>query len=84
MAGIAQKEGISGARVYQVMNFLKMPEDIQTYLRNIDDYREAQYLNEKRLRYLLRLDSDKEKAEAFRAVVSQLGRKGPDWRKLRR
>ena len=55
------------------MNFLKMPEDVQTYLRNINDHREAQYLNEKRLRHILYLGCEAEKVEAFRQWYLNLG-----------
>ena len=76
MRRIARKEGISSTRVYQVMNFLKMPEDVQAYLKSTRDRREAKYLNEKRLRHLfLDLEGDEQKLEAFQKVVSQVTRR---------
>ena len=73
MRAIARKEGISSTRVYQVMNFLKMPEEVQAYLKSTRDHREATYLNEKRLRLLfLDMESDKEKVRAFHKMVSQV------------
>ena len=73
MRRIARREGISSTRVYQVMNFLKMPEDVQAYLRSTRDRREAKYLNEKRLRHLfLDMETEEEKIEAFEEVLASL------------
>ena len=73
MFEIARREGISSTRLYQVMNFLKMPEEVQAYLKSTRDRREAKYLNEKRLRHLfLDLETEEEKVEAFQEVLASL------------
>lgn len=47
---IAKKEGLTRARVTQIMNLLKLPAEFREYLLRLDDPREIRKLSERKLR----------------------------------
>jgi hypothetical protein len=47
---IAKKEGLTRARVTQIMNLLKLPADLQEFLLNLDDPNEIRKFSERKLR----------------------------------
>ncbi len=47
---IAKKEGLSRARVTQVMNLLKLPEAVKMFLAHLDDSQEIRMHSERKLR----------------------------------
>ena len=47
---IAKKEGLSRARVTQVMNLLKLPVEVKTFLAGLDDSLEIRRHSERKLR----------------------------------
>lgn len=47
---IAAKEGVSRARVTQVMNLLKLPEEMRDFLLGLDDPKEIRRYSERKLR----------------------------------
>jgi hypothetical protein len=47
---IAKKEGLTRARVTQIMNLLKLPSDFQQYLLRLDDPEEIRKYSERKLR----------------------------------
>jgi hypothetical protein len=52
-AQIAAQEGLSRARVTQVMSLLALPSDVQRYLAALRDPKEIRFFSERRLRRLL-------------------------------
>jgi ParB-like chromosome segregation protein Spo0J len=47
---IAKREGLSRARVTQVMNLLKLPVEVREFLARLDDLKEIRRYSERRLR----------------------------------
>ena len=47
---IAKKERLTRARVTQIMNLLKLPEEVQEFLAGLEDRREIRKYSERRLR----------------------------------
>ena len=50
MSEIARIEGLTRARVTQVINLLKLPAEMQNYLLNLDDPKEVRKFSERKLR----------------------------------
>jgi len=50
MSEIARKEGLTRARVTQIINLLKLPADLQEFLFKLDDPKEIREYSERRLR----------------------------------
>jgi hypothetical protein len=50
LSEIAQKEGMTLARVTQIMNLLKLPAEWQGFLAELDDPKEIRKYSERRLR----------------------------------
>ena len=47
---IARKEGLTRARVTQIMNLLKLPAEMQEFLVKLEDPREIRKFSERKLR----------------------------------
>jgi hypothetical protein len=50
---IAKKEGLTRARVTQIMNLLKLPTDFQKFLLGLNDQAEISKYSERKLRKLI-------------------------------
>jgi hypothetical protein len=50
MSEIARMEGLTRARVTQIMNLLKLPGEMQKFLLKLDDPREIRKFSERKLR----------------------------------
>jgi len=50
LAEIGQKEGLTRARVTQIMNLLKLPNEVKTFLAGLGDPKEIQKYSERKLR----------------------------------
>jgi len=50
MSEIAKKEGLTRARVTQIMNLLKLPTEMQEFLLGLDDPKEIRKFSERKLR----------------------------------
>ena len=50
LAQIAKIEGLTRARVTQIMNLLKLPSDIKKFLASLQDPKEIKRYSERRLR----------------------------------
>ena len=50
MSELAKEEGITRARMTQIMNLLKLAPEIREYIRNLNDPEEIDYFTERRLR----------------------------------
>ncbi len=68
-AKIAHKEGISRARVTQVMALLDLPQEIQNHLSKLTDPLEIRFLNERRLRQIVSLKSDALRLEEWAEML---------------
>jgi len=47
---IAAKEGLTRARVSQIMNLLKLPDEMRDFLLGLDDPKEIRKYSERKLR----------------------------------
>jgi hypothetical protein len=56
-AQVAAQEGLSHARVTQVMSLLELPVDVQCFLGRLTDPKEIRFFSERRLRRLLGLQN---------------------------
>jgi hypothetical protein len=50
MSEIARKEGLTRARVTQIMNLLKLPAEMQVFLLELDDAKLVRKYSERKLR----------------------------------
>ena len=50
MSEIARKEGLTRARVTQIMNLLKLPSEMQVFLLELGDPKQVRKYSEKKLR----------------------------------
>lgn len=60
LSEIAQKEGLTRARVTQVMNLLRLPTEFREFLTGLEDPKEIRKYSERRLRNKDFIDSLKE------------------------
>ena len=54
MSEITRNEGLTRARVTQIMNLLKLPAEVKEFLVGLDDPREIMKYSERRLRNSLK------------------------------
>ena len=50
MSEIARKEGLTRARVTQIMNLMKLPGEMQDFLLGLDDAKQIRIYSERKLR----------------------------------
>lgn len=50
LSDIGKKEGLTRARITQIMNLLKLPQEMQDFLAGLDDPRVIRRYSERRLR----------------------------------
>jgi hypothetical protein len=50
MSQIARSEGLTRARVTQIMNLLKLPAEMQVFLLELEDAKEVRKYSERKLR----------------------------------
>ena len=74
-ADLARKEKTSRARITQLLNLLKLPEEIKMFLNNIDDKRQLQIFTERRMRKILRLKNSRIMVAKFNQLVSKADKK---------
>ena len=68
---VADEFGVSRARVSQMMSLIKkLPQEILEYFYMENNSNEVKYYTERKLRPLTLMDSDKEKVEKFKGMVS--------------
>jgi hypothetical protein len=72
-AQIAARQGISRARVTQVMSLLALPPDIQRFLGTLTDSKQIRFFSERRLRRLLWVDDSLLLEHAWDRTLRQLG-----------
>ena len=70
-AQIAAKQGVSRARVTQVMSLLALPSDVQQFLGALSDPKEIRFFSERRLRRLLCLQDLSAQRKLWEETVSE-------------
>jgi len=69
-ADIARREGITRARVTQVMSLLRLAPDIQRHILSLPDAVRRPAITERVLRPIARLDHIQEQVDKFRKTIS--------------
>lgn len=67
---VAERFGVSRARVCQILNLMNLDHAIQKYLLTIKDVREHNYFTERRLRQIAILDDSQEQIREFGKLVN--------------
>jgi hypothetical protein len=70
-AKIAAREGISRARVTQIMNLLELPEEIQRHLQNLTSPPEISCFSERRLRQIVACGDRELQLRRWRELVRE-------------
>jgi hypothetical protein len=52
---LARREGVSRARVTQIMHLLELPQEIQDHLLHLNDKRDSSVLTERKLQNIVHL-----------------------------
>jgi len=68
-ADIARREGITRARVTQVMGMLRLAPEIQQHVLSLPDMVRRPAITERALRPIAQIDSPKEQLQAFQALA---------------
>jgi hypothetical protein len=68
-AAIARREGITRARVTQVMGMLRLAPEIQQHVLSLPDMVRRPAITERALRPIAQLDSPKEQLQAFQVLA---------------
>ena len=73
-ADLAERYGISRARVTQYLNLLKLPDEIVDFLKaNTNQETVLRYFTERKLRELGRLKGNERCVKRFRKIVEKVG-----------
>lgn len=72
-AELAQKEGITRARVTQILNLLKLAPEIQDYLSGLTDESLLKYFTERRLRQITSEKDTETQLEKFNELKRKAG-----------
>ena len=71
-AEMARQEGITKARLTQIMNLLKLAPRIKEYLKNLNDPALLRYFNEKRLRPIASIKDKQNQLEKFEELKRKI------------
>ena len=64
-AELAQREGLTRARMTQILNLLKLPPEIQKYLKSINTEYQTRFFTEKKLRKIATIKDPKTQLKKF-------------------
>jgi hypothetical protein len=81
-AKIAAREGISRARVTQIMDLLKLPEEIRNHLLRPPAPLEIHSFPERQLRLLVRCGEEKTRIRRWREWLKKVSDSGRKWTKM--
>ena len=70
-AELARKEGLSRARVTQILNLLNLAPEIRNYLMTIEDEKDCKILTERRLREIAKMKDNLKQIRMFRELMNQ-------------
>jgi hypothetical protein len=71
-AELARKEGLSRARVTQILNLTKLAPEIRNYLMTIADRKDLKILTERRLREIAKIKDHLKQIRRFRELMNQV------------
>jgi len=71
-AELARKEGLSRARVTQILNLTKLAPQIRNYLMTIADRKDLKILTERRLREIAKIKDHLKQIRRFRELTNQV------------
>jgi uncharacterized protein YjiS (DUF1127 family) len=71
-ANLARKEGVTRARVTQILNLTKLAPEIQNYLMTIEDRKDLKILTERRLRKIANIKNHQLQIRRFRELLKQM------------
>jgi hypothetical protein len=72
-AELAKKEGITRARVTQILNLLKLASEIQDYLSSLTEESILRYFTERRLRRIATEKDHKSQIKKFEELIRKAG-----------
>jgi len=70
-AEIARIEGVSRARVTQILNLINLAPEIRNYLNQIADQNDLKILTERRLRKIAKINNHKLQIEKFQELLQK-------------
>jgi hypothetical protein len=70
-AEIARIEGVSRARVTQILNLINLAPEIRNYLKYMADQNDLKILTERRLRKIAKINSHKLQIEKFQELLQK-------------
>ena len=70
-AEIARIEGVSRARVTQILNFINLAPEIRNYLNNTADQNDLKTLTERRLRKIAKIKNHQLQIENFQELLKK-------------
>jgi len=70
-AELSRKEGVSRARITQLLNLLKLPQEIKDHLDNITDEKQLEIFTERRMREILKINDTKIQIARFNQLMSK-------------
>ena len=76
-AAIARREGITRARVTQVMGMLRLAPEIQQHVLSLPDMVRRQAISERALRPIAQLPQARQQLHAFQELLTPLGAAEP-------
>jgi hypothetical protein len=65
---LAKKEGVSRARITQILNLLKLAPEIQIYFANLIEQDQQRFFTERRLRQIVRIKAHKTQMKKFQEL----------------
>jgi hypothetical protein len=71
LAELARKEGLSRARVTQILNLTKLAPEIQNYLMTTTDRKDLKILTERRLREITKMKDPLKQIRKFQELTNQ-------------
>jgi ParB-like chromosome segregation protein Spo0J len=70
-AELSRKEGVSRARITQLLNLLKLPQEIKDHLDNITDEKQLEIFTERQMREILKIKDQKIQIARFNQMLSK-------------
>jgi len=69
---VAERFGVSRARVCQILNLLELDDNIKKYLLSIEDVREHNYFTERKLRQIAIIKDQPEQIRKFQDLIADV------------
>lgn len=72
---LAQKEGVSRARITQILNLLRLAPEIKNYLTTVANRNDLKELTERRLRTIASIKDHQQQIERFQQIKQRSGKR---------